>query len=279
MKRTPHVAVGRLMLSCLSLSLLTMAGRAATPEEAGRSIYEKNKAAVVTVEVVIKSSFSMPGMGSQSDESKSECVGTVIQPDGLTVVALSSADPSSLYSAMMGGMAGMGMEGMDMQSEITDCKIILEDKSEVPAQLILRDKDLDIAFVRPREKPASDWVALDLKQAADPALLETLVTVNRLGKNANRAHSVNLDRVTAIVERPRKFYVPGMVESLMGQGCPAFALDGKVVGVLVMRMMQSGSGGGMNPFAMDDMMMPILLPAADVLSSAQQAPPFGSAGE
>ena len=54
-------------------------------------------------------------------------------------------------------------------------------------------------------------------------------------------------------------------------GSPAFALDGNIVGILVMRSISSGGGPSMNNFRPDNMTS-IILPAEDVLKAAKQAP-------
>jgi hypothetical protein len=52
-------------------------------------------------------------------------------------------------------------------------------------------------------------------------------------------------------------------------GCPAFALDGNVVGVMVMRAVTAKGGGGRG---YRDNMTSIILPAEDILKAAKQAP-------
>jgi hypothetical protein len=54
-------------------------------------------------------------------------------------------------------------------------------------------------------------------------------------------------------------------------GSPAFALDGNILGVFVMRTVSSKSGMGMFNFRPDGLTS-IILPAADVLKAARQAP-------
>jgi len=235
-----------------------------------RAILEKNKLAVATVKLVVKQKFSMFGMGSEENESKMDITGTVIGPDGLIVVALSSTDPMAIYRSMMPSMLD---EGLQMDSELSDVKILAEDGSEIPAQVILRDNDLDLAFVRPKEKPVQPWPHIDLRNDAKPELLDKLVALNRLGKAANRAYSLSYEWVEAIVDKPRTFYVPGTQITNSTQGSPVFSLDGKIVGVIVIRAIKdSDSGGGL--FGMSDAVTPIILPAADILEGVQQAPPF-----
>jgi hypothetical protein len=52
-------------------------------------------------------------------------------------------------------------------------------------------------------------------------------------------------------------------------GSPAFAMDGNVVGVFVMRAISSKGGGSRN---YRDSMTTIILPAEDILKAAKQAP-------
>jgi len=60
-------------------------------------------------------------------------------------------------------------------------------------------------------------------------------------------------------------------------GSPAFTLEGKPLGIFVMRALKNkGGGGGMAMFSMQpDNMTPIILPAEAVLKAAKQAPAAG----
>src|SRR5437899_1634780 len=129
----------------------------------GREIFKKNQRAVVTVQIVLKTKYSMPGLGGQDSESRQDLTGTVVDPSGLTVLALSATDPGNMFQRLMAGMAG---EEEDMkikfESELTDVKILLEDGTELPAEVGLRDKDLELAFVRPKTQPHSALAAIEL---------------------------------------------------------------------------------------------------------------------
>ena len=48
-------------------------------------------------------------------------------------------------------------------------KILLDDGTEVPAEIVLRDKDLDLAFIRPKAKPASPMTSVDLTKSGPPS--------------------------------------------------------------------------------------------------------------
>lgn len=261
---------GLILVAVFSAMFAAVAGEV---ENQGRAILEKNQKAVVTVQLVIKQKMSMGPMGSRDDESKTEATGFVVDPSGLTVLALSETDPSGLYENMLSGM-GRGAENFKMESSVSDVKLLLDDGKEIPAQVVLRDKDLDLAFVRPTEKPATPMAALDLTQAGQPEMLDQVVALNRLGKVANRAYSANLERIQAVVLRPRKFYVPGNDPTHTGLGSPVFTLDGKLVGMVALRTTKGEGKGGlmsaMGGFA--DSMMPVVVPVADILEAAKQAP-------
>jgi len=249
-------------------------GSADEMAEKARAVFKKNQSSVVTVQLVVKSKMAFAGAGGDSRESKQEVTGTVIDPSGLTAVSLSSTDPTSLLQGFMGGFGGDGEESFKfkMDSELSDIKVLSEDGTELPAEIVLRDKDLDLAFLRPKSKPASPLAAVDLANSAKVDVLDEVITINRLGKVAGRAYAASIERINAVVQRPRLFYVPGTDKTATGLGCPAFTADGKVVGLFVMRAVKSGAGGA-SLFNMQSAITAILLPAEDVKKVAAQVPP------
>jgi hypothetical protein len=152
---------------------------------------------------------------------------------------------------------------------VTDLKILLDDGTEIPAEIVLRDKDLDLAFIRPKSKPASPMAAVDFTKSAPAQLLDQVITLNRLNSAAGRAYSASVERVSAVIQKPRTFYIPDSTMTATTLGSPAFALDGNIVGVMVMRAVTSKGGTGRG---YRDNMTTIILPAEDILKAAQQAP-------
>jgi hypothetical protein len=111
--------------------------------------------------------------------------------------------------------------------------------------------------------------AVDLSKSAPVQLLDEVITLNRLNSAAGRAYAASVERISAVIQKPRTFYIPDSTMTTTTLGSPAFSLDGKVVGVLVMRAINSKGGNGRNP---RDSMTSIILPAEDVLKGAKQAP-------
>ena len=269
-----------LALVCAISLLVSMSppARADDLADKGREIFKKNQRAVVTVQVVLKTKYSMGGMGAQDNESKQDLTGTVMDPSGLTVLALSATDPGSMLQNMMSGMSSEDMKFI-FETELSDVKILLEDGTELPAEVVLRDKDLDLAFVRPKTKPTTPMVAIDFGKSAAAQVLDHVVTLNRLGQAAGRAYSVSVERITAVVQKPRLFYIPdsGMTSTTLGS--PAFAPDGNVLGVFLMRSISS-KGGGMSMLNFQpEGLTAIILPAGDILKAAKQAPEAKGEGE
>jgi S1-C subfamily serine protease len=243
--------------------------------EQGRQVLDQYKKSVVTINLVIKQQFSMSGFGSQDQESKEEVTGTVIDPSGLTVVALSTTDPTSMIQSMM-EMSGEDTQGFQMTSNVTDLKILMDDGSEIPGQIVLRDKDLDLAFIRPTDPLAEPIPSLDLANTGTPEILDPVFTITKLGRVAGREYAVSIERINSVVTRPRTYYIPGNDPTQTGLGSPTFTADGKIVGIFVMRTVK-GAGAGMMSMmrGMSDTSMAIIVPAGDIAEIAAQAPEKG----
>jgi hypothetical protein len=263
--------MGLLLGGFLAVSLV--AGAADIKETARATALQLQKA-VVTVRLVVKLKMVMMGQ-SLDEEQKNEAIGTVIDPSGLTVVDASSIDPASLMKALMGGAGGQ----LKMDSEIKETLILLEDGTEVEADVVLKDTDLGLAFVRPRDA-ARKFDAVTLKQRNNPPQpLDSIFVLGRLSKSGNRAAALGLDTVRAIVKGPRSFYVCDS-QSNSNLGCLAYSADGEPLGVYVIKEKQSAAGeegGGMGLAmlarvnAMKDDVLPVIRPVNDVIEIAEQA--------
>jgi hypothetical protein len=237
---------------------------------AARDLVRKWQDAIVNVRVVVKLRMSMAGREMQSSDDTIEAVGTVIDPNGLTVVSLGSINPGAIVTKLMATGASGG-QGVEMVSEPTDVKLRLSDGREIQAAIALRDEDLNLAFIRPKAAADKPFVAIDLADAAQPAMLDQVVVFGRLGRVGGWVPSAALRDVGAIVSRPRTFFV--LAGDPAGVGTPAFLPNGKVIGILTMRQIANerpSAFAGMN--GSEGLgLLPVILPAADVLDIAQQA--------
>jgi hypothetical protein len=255
----------RLALVCLMCVGLAAACPALSAEATARQreVAAKFKDAVIRAKVVLKMRGTYEGE-SHEEEQTTETTATVIDPSGLAVASLTSVDPAYALQAM-----SQGTEDTKYEAEVTDLKMRFPDGKEVPAKVVLRDKDLDLAVIRPAEKLTGPVPAIDLSNSAKPEVLDEVLILDRLGEVANQVAAVSLDRIEAVVDKPRTFYIAGLFSKITGTpGCPVLSSDGKMIGVVVIRMLpRSGAS------SRKDRVLPMILPAADVLEVVKQVPP------
>ncbi len=235
----------------------------------GRDILEKHAHAVLTVQVLLKVSYSG---ATTPNETKEDLTGTVIDSSGLTVLALSSCDPSELYQRVMAEEYSKSK----VQTEIADIKILLDDGTELPSEIVLRDKDLDLAFIRPKTKPSNPVSFIDFTKSSPAQTLDQVLALYRLNGAAGRSCAGAIERISAVVKKPRTLYIPETTMTATTSGSPAFALDGNVVGVFVTRAI---SAKGANSRNYRNSVTPVILPAEDILKAARQAPESKVPGE
>ena len=263
----------RVLVACVmaGLFVLSVHGSAAAQDgrAAAREVVKKWQDSIVNVRIVLKMRMSVGGREMQSTDETVEAVGTIVDPSGLTVVALSSLNPGEMMSKLMGG--GGAEQRVEIASEPTDVRMRMPDGREIPASIVLRDADLSLAFIKPTAKADKPFVAVNLTDAARPALLDEVVVLSRLGRVGGWVPSAALHEVGAIIERPRSFFVLGGAAGSMGT--PAFLTNGRIVGVLTMRQVEAGrTGMGAMLGGTEGLgLLPVILPAADVLEIAKQA--------
>jgi S1-C subfamily serine protease len=175
--------------------------------------------------------------------------GTVLSPEGLTVVSDANSNPGRMF----------GEEG---GSETTDVQILMKDGRELPAKFVLRDRDLDLAFVMPTEKGLK-LTHVPLEKGPVPDVLDDLVFIHRFGRTLNREAGVALGSVSAVVKKPRTLLVPEASNVSQFLGCPVFDGKGRAIGLVVSR--RGGGGGRLSLFGQS-----VVVPAEDVQQVADQ---------
>ncbi|MCL4787668.1 MAG: trypsin-like peptidase domain-containing protein [Verrucomicrobia bacterium] len=255
------------VLSVAMAALLAVNFASAQTEEASQVAARKLLAdkgdSVVWLTAVMKISMTAAGssdgpMNIPDRERKIETLATIIDSSGLLVTAMSQVDPSREMEGREYNTA-KGPVRFDVSATLKEIKVVLQDGTEIPAEQVMKDSDLDLAFFRvkadSKEAQEVKFKALDLTDSGKVKLSDEVVTLSRTEEILNRVPAVTRGQVTSITEKPRIF-----VRATSAQlGCPTFTLDGKLVGLGVSRYMRGKSS------------VLIVLPAADVQEIALQA--------
>jgi S1-C subfamily serine protease len=249
-------------LSFLPLAALvaaTLPSLIAAPETeaaAGRALLKRYADAIVNVELVVTIKVKMGDREAPPSERRIEINGTVISPSGLTVTTLAGVDPQVQFDAIRASQQGGGRAPELVGADFKEVKLRLADGTEVPARFVLKDADLDLAFMAPETNdPARQYAHVNLEQAAEGAVLGNYFFVSRAPKTLQRTPMVRSTEVLGIVEKPRRFFL--MTEQSVATA--VFEPQGRVLGISLQHF-ANGRMSGM-----------VVLPAADIAEMAKQA--------
>ena len=261
----------------LALAATTALASASTADlrDTAKKLSAEHKDAVVWLSVLAKTSMTTEGdvpaqikaaLAAQEKEEKSEVTGTVIDAtSGMIVTALGGLDKSSVVDGQTVNTP-MGAIKLKANSEIKEVKVITSDGSEIPADLVLKDADLGLAFIKIRmdsdEAKGIELQAISLADSAKGEVLDECIALGRLDESLNREASMVTSEISGITTRPRTFY--RVITDTIG--CPVYLANGKLLGVSVLRSPKSNSSrsGQIS-------VSPVILPAADIAKVAEQA--------
>jgi hypothetical protein len=290
-RRSPRRILRRLAWTALFLTLSTLlAGALPLRAEAPAAgvdlakVLAEDAPAIVTVQVVvqIKMSGEMGSAIGEKQEFQTEASCVVIDPSGVVLCSNTLLGGyMSLIQRVMGGK-------MDMTATPTQIKVLLADEAKpLEAKLLVRDSDLDLAWLQVKAPEGKKLAYLDLAKSAAPKVGDPFVAVHRLDKFFDRTATVFEGRIGGMVKKPRMLFVPtGAVE--MSLGLPALSPSGEVLGILVLQFPdEAGLGDSAGPFSrletsarVQELIRGFILPAADVLKATKRAlSPEGGKGK
>lgn len=231
-----------------------------------RRIFEKNRDAIVKVTGVATlrlTASDRPGMSIPEREQKVRSDATVIDKTGLVVLSLSAIDPARLLDGRETNTPAGPMK-MEATATVKELEIILADGTEIPATMVFKDADSDLAFVRPKpdapEAKGVTFVPVDLATGGRAAVAEPTVSVTRLDDVFNNEPAVTMGQVSAVIERPRACYLT----SNMVRSCPTYTLDGTLLGIGAVRITKA-QGQAL-----------VIVPAAEIGKLVAQVPAAGA---
>jgi hypothetical protein len=239
---------------------MALAGRAQSNDErtASREVIRKRSDAVIMVLATIKLHINQGGREQPIDQA-TQANATVLDGSGLAVMSLSTLQPDSAIERTLSARVPNGTK-VEVTSEATDIRMRLGER-EVPAKMVLKDEDLDLAFIKPIDALPAPTAFVDATSSR-PNLLDSLLVLQRTSETTGWQTAAAFGQVQMIIDKPRTYYLVSFpsVGGSGGLGSPMFDTAGHFVGVIVIRTTgQRGSGS------------PGVLPADDIREAAKQA--------
>ncbi len=221
-----------------------------TPEKVWGKLLKEKADCVTWVSLTMRVEVSASGRSMPPQEQQIEALGTIIADDGLTVLSLTTVDPKSKI------LARIRSNSASVQVNYTEVLILKPDGTEIPAKILLKDADLDLAFVLPIDTKANSFPVhcSKNKQSKSLKVLDEIVSMGKLGKNLYRQSTLRRGWVNAVIEKPRQYFV---IENTRA-GTPVFDTEANWLGVAVYKMERA------QPSAL------VTLPAHDILEIAEQ---------
>jgi S1-C subfamily serine protease len=228
-----------------------------------KKILEKHKDSIVSVRLVVKIKNFIEGRPVGEGEREVHVNGFTVHPSGITVISSSATDPTTAFQSPM---AKKGQ----LKNEVTvvDAKIILSDGTEVPASIVLKDKDLDIAFVKP-DKAGSGLPYLKLVKTSTPEVCDPVILISRLDAQTGREPFVVQTAISSIVKKPRTHY---RTMYMLDPGLPVFDAEGRCIGVSAI---STTGGEALQALIYGSFMecaMGTVLPVSDIMDMMKQLP-------
>ena len=247
---------GRHMAFCAVASLASLAFTAAPRQgladesvpSLGRKIFHQHKDAIVRVTGVAAirmTATNRPGMNLPEREEKVKAEGTIIDSSGLIVLSLSAIDPSRLVDGREGNLPS-GPIKVEASATLKELEIVLGDGTEIPATMVFKDTDLDLAFVAP----------VNLADSGQSEVADYTVSLTQLDDLFNNHPAMLPGQISAVIQRPRPLYLGTNVV----RGCPMFSLNGKLLGIGTLRLSKTQGQGQ------------AIVPASEVQKLVEQIP-------
>jgi S1-C subfamily serine protease len=254
-----------------ALALAAFAGASASAADVvpqARDILNHNQGSIINVTAMAKLDMSGSGLpislGGFGDAQETQCAGTVIDASGLTVVAYSALNPLDKVVGAFKFRMGDDDSTAKTKTELNHIRMRLADGSEVSARVVLKDKELDLAFLLPdpKEGEKTPPFAPAKLSTATARELDDVVILSRHPKELGYQPVVTVSQVSAVIKQPRAMYD---LATLTQPGSPVFLPDGQLLGLCV-----TFGGEDGNLMSLRGMQI-LVLPAAEISKLADQA--------
>lgn len=216
-----------------------------TVEVKARKLLETYKGSLVVVTAKGQLKAKTSGDPLPDREQQRRTLGVTIGDDGLIVVSNSAIDAAV---GLSGQQAQMNDKVVTIQSASTvfsDVEISYGDTTLLHGKVVRQDVEADVAFILPdpAETKALNktFDKVDLSQfAATAEAADMVVGLSRSSAVYGYMPTLVMGRITGVFKGERTFFV---TDAGTAQGVPVFTLDGKPVGLTVVRIIEGQPSG------------------------------------
>lgn len=216
-----------------------------TVEVKARKLMEtyKGSLVVVTAKGMLKAKTSGEPLPERDQQRRT--LGVTIGDDGLLVVSNSAIDAAV---GLQGQQAKMEEKIVTIQSastEFSGVEISYGDTTLLHGRVVRQDVEADVAFILPDEAEVKalnkKFEKVDLSQfAATAEAADMVVGLSRSSAVYGYMPTLVMGRITGVFKSERTFFVS---DAGTAQGVPVFTLDGKPVGITVVRIIEGQPSG------------------------------------
>lgn len=245
MKSLIQHRVAVLLLSILGFSVFPAGAQEESVEVKCRKLLEQYKGAlvVVTAKGMLKAKTSGEPLPDRDQQRRT--LGVTIGDDGLVVVSNSAIDASVGLSGQQAQMNEQVVTIQSASTEFSEVEISYGDTTLLHGKVVRQDVEADVAFIMPDAAEATalnkKFEKIDLSQFA--ATAETADQVFGLSRSSavyGYMPTLVIGRITGVFKGERTFFV---TDAGTAQGVPVFTIDGKPVGITVIRIIDGQPSG------------------------------------
>lgn len=241
MKAPTLILAAAIVLLCPVVSL----AQEETVEAKARKLLENYKGALVVITAKGQLKAKTSGDPLPDREQQRRTLGVTIGDDGLVVVSNSAIDAAVGLSGQQAQMNDKVVTIQSASTEFTDVEISYGDTTLLHGKVVRQDVEADVAFILPdpAESKALNktFDKVDLSQfAATAEAADMVVGLSRSSAVYGYMPTLVMGRITGVFKGERTFFV---TDAGTAQGVPVFTLDGKPVGLTVVRIIEGQPSG------------------------------------
>ncbi|MEM7602185.1 MAG: hypothetical protein AAF357_12310, partial [Verrucomicrobiota bacterium] len=241
--------MSRITVSSLTLAFLSSYSGLALAQESvedkAKDLMERYKGALVVITAKGTLEATTSGDPLPAREQQRRTLGVTIGDDGLVVVSNSAIDASL---GLEGQQAKMEDEVVTIQTAKTvfsEVEISYGDSTLLSGKVVRQDLEADVAFIMPDKAEAESlsktFEKVDLAQfAATADAADRVVGLSRSSAVYGYMPTIVMGRITGVFRGDRTYFV---TDAGTAQGIPVFTIDGKPLGLTVVRIVDGKPSG------------------------------------